>query len=265
MSDALARIVEVKREHVAACRAARPEAALREALAAAPPPRGFARALAATAAAGRLALIAEIKRASPSKGLIRADFDPAMLARAYRDGGASCLSVLTDAPFFQGADRHLAAARAAVELPVLRKDFTIDPYQVLEARALGADCVLLIMACLDDGLARELLTLAHELGLDVLVEAHDAAELDRALALGPRLVGINNRDLKTLRIDLATTEALAPRLPPEVLLVAESGLERHADLVRMRRAGARAFLVGESLMRQPDVTGATRSLLGHAA
>jgi indole-3-glycerol phosphate synthase len=265
MSDALARIVEVKREHVAACRAARPETTLREALAGARPPRGFARALAATAAAGRLALIAEIKKASPSKGLIRADFDPAMLARAYRDGGASCLSVLTDAPFFQGADRHLAAARAAVELPVLRKDFTIDPYQVLEARALGADCVLLIMACLDDGLARELLTLAHELGLDVLVEAHDAAELDRALALGPRLVGINNRDLKTLRIDLATTEALAPRLPPEVLLVAESGLERHADLVRMRRAGARAFLVGESLMRQPDVTGATRSLLGHAA
>jgi indole-3-glycerol phosphate synthase len=265
MSDTLARIVAAKRDHVAARRAALPEAALRDRLAAAPPPRGFAEALAATAAAGRLALIAEIKKASPSRGLIRPDLDPAALARAYAEGGATCLSVLTDAPFFQGADADLVAARQAVDLPVLRKDFTIDPYQVLEARALGADCVLLIMACLDDALARELHGLAGGLGMDALVEVHDAAELDRALKLAPRLLGINNRDLKTLNVDLATTERLAPHLPPGVLLVAESGLERHADLERMRRAGARAFLVGESLMRQPDVTAATRALLGLAA
>jgi indole-3-glycerol phosphate synthase len=262
MADVLSRIVERKRQHVAVCKRERSEAALHTALAGLPPARGFAAALGAKADSGGLALIAEIKRASPSKGLIRADFDPPALAHAYAAGGATCLSVLTDMPFFQGDDAYLAAARDAVPLPALRKDFTIDPYQVTEARALGADCILLIMACLDDALARDLAQAASGLGMDVLVEVHDAAELDRALAVGSRLIGVNNRNLKTLAVDLATTETLAPRIPPEILLVAESGLYGHADLVRMRRAGARAFLVGESLMRKADVTAATRALLG---
>ncbi len=262
MADVLARIVERKREHVAACRRQRPEASLRADLPGLPPTRGFAAALEAKAMAGGLALIAEIKKASPSKGLIRADFDPPSLARAYAAGGATCLSVLTDQPFFQGEDAYLTAARSAVPLPALRKDFMIDPYQIAEARLLGADCILLIMACLDDALARELAQAAAELDLDVLVEVHDEAELDRALATGCRLVGVNNRNLKTLAIDLGTTEALAPRVPADRLLVAESGLYAHADLLRMRKAGAKAFLVGESLMRQADVVAATRSLLG---
>jgi indole-3-glycerol phosphate synthase len=264
MSSVLDRIVEVKRAHVEARRRERPLAEVEAMAARADPPRGFAMALATAAAAGRPALIAEIKKASPSKGLIRHEFDVPTLARAYLAGGATCLSVLTDEPFFRGQDADLVAARAAVPLPVLRKDFMIDPYQVVEARGLGADCILLIMACLDDGLARELAAAAAGLGLDVLAEVHDGAELDRALALTPPLIGINNRDLKTLTVDLATTEALAPRIPAGTMLVAESGIGTPADIARMGRAGARAFLVGESLMRQPDVAVATRRLLGLA-
>ena len=265
MSDVLARIIAAKAAHVAARRRERPMSELELAVRSLPPPRGFAHALAAAVGPGRPALIAEIKRASPSKGLIRADVDPASLARAYLAGGATCLSVLTDTPFFQGQDDDLGAARAAVPLPVLRKDFTIDPYQVLEARALGADCILLIMACLDDGQARELMAAGHGLGLDVLVEVHDAVELERALALEPRLLGINNRDLKTLLVDLGTTERLGRLVPATVLLVAESGIDGPDDVARMAAAGARALLVGESLMRQADVTAATRRLLGLVA
>jgi len=261
MTDVLARICAVKREQVATARADAPLARL---LADLPsePPRGFASTLRAAAAAGRHALIAEIKKASPSKGLIRADFDPPALARAYAEGGAACLSVLTDEPFFQGSDDDLQAARAAVSLPVLRKDFMLDPWQIVRSRWLGADAVLLIMACLDDPQARELAATAAELRLDVLVEVHDEAELDRALALPGTLLGVNNRNLKTLEVDLATFERLAPRAPGDRLLVAESGLHAHRDLERMAAAGARAFLVGESLMREPDVTLATRRLLG---
>jgi len=270
----LARICADKRVHVAQCRAARPLAAVEADARAAGPPRGFAAALrtcAAGAPAGtgvgaagpRLALIAEIKRASPSRGLIRADFDPAALARAYADGGATCLSVLTDRPYFGGDDAYIAVARAACPLPVLRKDFLIAPYQIIEARALGADAVLLIMAALTDAEATELAGLAARWELDVLVEVHDQPELERALRLPPEaLIGINNRNLRTLAIDLATTERLAPLVPEGRLLVAESGLYGHADLVRMAKVGAGAFLVGESLMKQADVTAATRALLG---
>lgn len=265
MADVLQRICWRTRTEVEARRAARPLAALERALPEAPPLRGFARALEETAAAGRLALVAEIKKASPSRGVIRADFDPASLARAYAAAGATCLSVLTDKPWFQGSDEHLLAARAAAGLPVLRKDFTLDPYQVVEGRLLGADCILLILAALDDPTARTLARLAGELGMDVLVETHDAQELDRAVALGARLIGINNRDLKTLKVDLSTTLELAPRVPADRLLVAESGLASHADLLRALAAGARAFLVGESLMREADVRQATLRLLGEAA
>ncbi len=265
MSDVLTRIIDVKRGHVASCKAALPKATLLGRLGDAPAPRGFAARLEEAHGQGRLALIAEIKKASPSKGLIRPHFDPPSLARAYRDGGAACLSVLTDEPFFQGRDAYLEAARTAVPLPCLRKDFTIDPYQVIEARLLGADCILLIMAVLDDALAHELAQTAAGLGLDVLVEVHAAAELDRALRLETRLIGVNNRNLKTLTVDLETTEELAARIPKDRILVAESGLHSHADLVRMRRAGARAFLVGESLMREADVAAATRRLLGQEA
>ena len=264
MSDILARICADKRAHVARQKAARPLAAVEEAAKAEPPPRGFARALENASRAG-FGLIAEIKRASPSRGLIRADFDSATLARAYQAGGAACLSVLTDTPYFQGEDAHLRAARAAVPLPALRKDFMLDPYQIAEARALGADCVLLIMAALDDGEARALEYTAIAYGMDVLVEVHDDAELDRALALKARLIGINNRNLKTLAVDVATTERLAPRVPKDRVVVCESGLKTHDDLVRMARAGARCFLVGESLMAQADVTAATRALLSPAA
>lgn len=261
-ADVLARICADKREHVARCRAARPLEAVTEAARSADPPRGFADRLAATLAEGSYGLIAEIKRASPSKGLIRRDFDPAALARAYAEGGATCLSVLTDEPYFQGRDSYLVEARAAVDLPVLRKDFMVDPYQIAEARALGADCVLLILAALSDAQAAELESAASEFGLDVLAEVHDAQELERALRLRTRLIGINNRNLKTLQVDLATTEELAPKVPEDRMVVAESGLYTPEDLARMRRAGAGLFLIGESLMRQDDVAAATRMLLG---
>jgi indole-3-glycerol phosphate synthase len=264
MADVLKRICDDKRGYVAERKRARPLAHVEAAAKAAPNPRGFAAALERAGRAG-FALIAEIKRASPSKGVIRADFDPAALARAYADGGAACLSVLTDAPYFQGADEHLVAARAAAALPVLRKDFMLDPYQIAESRALGADCVLLIMAALSDAQAQELEAAAQAFGMDVLAEVHDAAELARALKLKARLIGVNNRDLKTLRVDLATAERLIPTIPNDRLVVAESGLFTTADLARMAKAGARAFLIGESLMREADVAAATRALLGRPA
>jgi indole-3-glycerol phosphate synthase len=263
MSDILARICADKREHIAARKRERPMAAVESAARALPPPRHFAAHLADAAGLG-YGLITEIKRASPSRGLIRADFDPAAIARAYRAGGATCLSVLTDRPYFQCDDDFLTEARAAVDLPVLRKDFILDPYQIVEARAIGADCILLIMAALDDGQAAELADEARAYGMDVLVEVHDAAELERALALKTPLVGINNRDLKTLEIDLATTEALAPRVPADRLVVSESGLSTPAHLARMGARGVRCFLVGEALMSQPDIEAATRTLLATA-
>lgn len=228
-------------------------------------PRGFAARLRRARSEGRYGLIAEIKRASPSKGLIRKDFDPEDIAREYEAGGATCLSVLTDPPYFQGADEHLSAARGAVELPVLRKDFTLDPYQVVEARAIGADCVLLILAALQDDRAKELADRARELGMDVLVEVHDEQELDRALAIDDGLVGINNRNLKTLKTDIATTRRLAPLVPGDRLVVGESGLSSPADLASMEAAGVTTFLIGEALMSQSDVKAATEALLRREA
>ncbi|NQW08682.1 MAG: indole-3-glycerol phosphate synthase TrpC [Alphaproteobacteria bacterium] len=260
MSDVLAEICAHKRQEVAARKAARPMAEVMRAARDADAPRGFAAALDAKAGNG-YGLIAEIKKASPSKGLIRADFDPAALARAYRDGGAACLSVLTDEKYFQGADRYLQAARAAVDLPVLRKDFMLEPWQIAESRALGADCVLLILAALSDERAKELEDMAFDLGMAVLLEVHDDEELDRALRLGSPLLGVNNRNLKTMATDLATTESLAGRVPDGRVLVCESGLSSPADLARMARVGARRFLIGEALMRQADVAAATRALL----
>lgn len=261
MSDVLDRICAEKRAHIASTKAALPEGALLREIAEAPPVRPFAETLRRRVEEGRYGLIAEVKKASPSAGLIRPDFDPAALARAYEAGGAACLSVLTDTPFFQGSDTDLRAARAAAALPVLRKDFILDPYQIVESRSIGADCVLLIMAALTDAAARELAAAAAELGLDVLAEVHDEAELERALLLGVRLAGINNRNLKTLTVDLATTERLAPGVPLDRIVVAESGIRAPGDLDRLARAGARCFLVGETLMREADVTAATRRLL----
>ncbi len=264
MSDVLNRICALRREDLERRRRRLPAAVLEERLREVTPPRDFVAALERTDAAGELALIAEIKKASPSRGLIREDFDPPALARAYAEAGASCLSVLTETAHFRGADHHLTAAREAVPLPVLRKDFTLDPYQVLEARAIGADAVLVIMAAVEDGLAAELVAAAAGLGMDVLVEVHDTAELERALRLDTRLIGINNRNLRTLEVDLETGRRLAPLVPADRLVVAESGLRRHADLLRLREAGARAFLVGESLMREEDLVAATRKLLGRS-
>ena len=265
MSDVLQEICAVKREHVAACKRRRSMSAVLDEAAAAPPPRGFAARLRHARARGNYGLIAEIKRASPSKGLIRKDFDPAKLARDYEAGGATCLSVLTDPPYFQGADKHLSTARVAVGLPVLRKDFMLDPYQVAEARAIGADCVLLIMAALDDGLAGELAALAGELAMDVLIEVHDEFELERALPVGDGPIGINNRNLKTLKTDIATTRRLAPLVPRDRLVVGESGLSSPDDLATMEAVGVTSFLIGEALMRQPDVRAATAALLRRKA
>jgi indole-3-glycerol phosphate synthase len=262
MSDALDRICALRRRDVAARAARLPAAWLEARVATLPPPRGFAAALARAARPGRPALIAEIKKASPSKGLIRADFDPPVLARAYEAGGAAALSVLTEGPHFQGRDEDLVAARAAVCLPALRKDFVLDPYQILESRALGADCVLLIMAALDPSTCGALYRLARDLGLDVLAEVHDPLELDMALALDGALLGVNNRDLRSLRVDLATFERLAARAPAGRFLVAESGIASAADVARVAAAGAQAMLVGESLMRQADLEAATRAQLG---
>jgi indole-3-glycerol phosphate synthase len=262
MTDILARIAAYKRDEVADRKRRRTVAALESAARNASAPRGFRRALSNAHTPGKLALIAEIKKASPSKGLIRADFDPPALARAYEAGGAACLSVLTDGPSFQGADPYLIDARAAVGLPCIRKDFLVDPWQVAESRALGADAILVILAMIDDALAADLISEAARLGMDALVEVHDEAEMDRAGKLGSTLVGINNRDLKSFVVDLAVTERLAAQAPADALLVTESGLFVHDDVVRMEAAGAKAMLVGESLMRQADVTSATRALLG---
>jgi indole-3-glycerol phosphate synthase len=260
MTDVLAEICAEKRAHVARAKAALPEAALLTG-SGAPPLRPFAAALERRLVEGRYGLIAEIKKASPSAGLIRDNFDPPALASAYAAGGASCLSVLTDEPYFRGRNDDLVAARRAIELPVLRKDFILDPYQILESRHIGADCVLLIMAALSDPLASELAAAAAELGLEVLAEIHDGTELDRALRLGVRMIGINNRNLQTLETDLCTTEQLAPEVPADRIVVAESGIRRPEDLDRLAAAGARCFLVGETLMREPDVVAATRRLL----
>jgi indole-3-glycerol phosphate synthase len=257
----LARIEAYKREEIALAKQQVSQSAMQELARKAPLPRGFVHAIELHLSSNRPALIAEIKKASPSKGLIRADFDPSLLARAYLEGGASCLSVLTDEPSFQGHLNYLKVAREASGLPVLRKDFLFEPYQVYQSRAWGADCILVIMASVTDVEARELVNVAHDLGMDVLVEIHDMQELDRAIPLETRLIGINNRNLRTFEVTLETTEKLVPHVPQDRIVVCESGISNSLDVTRLRIAGVGTFLVGESLIRQQDVTKATRSLI----
>ncbi|MBW4024157.1 MAG: indole-3-glycerol phosphate synthase TrpC [Proteobacteria bacterium] len=260
--DILAKILDDTRAECARRRAATPVEALKQKIAAQGKPRGFGRTLMDHVNLHRIALIAEIKKSSPSGGLIRPDFDPVTLAEAYLAGGATCLSVLTDQKYFDGDPDHLRAARAAVPLPVLRKDFIVDPWQVYESRAMGADCILLILAALSDDQARELEALARALDMDVLAEVHDEAELGRALGLETPLIGINNRNLKTLKIDIQTAIHLAPQVPPDRFLIAESGIRDAGDVKRLIEAGLQCYLVGESLMRQADVAQAVRDLIG---
>ena len=262
MSNTLFEICDAKREHVKLKKKAMPEPMVMTRSKQVMPPRGFVKALKAKADKGEFGLIAELKKASPSKGLIREDFDPAKLAAAYEAGGATCLSVLTDEPYFQGKDEHLQLAKAAVKLPVLRKDFIVDPYQVYESRMLGADCILLIMSVLSDRQAEEMEAVALSLGMDVLVEVHDITELNRALMVfRSGFFGVNNRNLRPMEIDMTTAETLGKRIPDRIFKVCESGIESHADLLKMRDAGYLSFLVGGTLMAQPDVTAATQKLL----